>query len=154
MKIAHPARRLGVSLAGQILIVDDHPSIRSLLTLIVQRAGFVVETAADGREALAKLRQRTYSVVLLDLMMPNTNGYEVLEELRHFPRRPFVIVITAAALGFAVELDPSIVHAVIRKPFDVDLVAAVIIDCARHLSNDHADGTRPDEPLPIQDSVN
>lgn len=143
-------------MAGQILIVDDHPSIRSLLTLIVQRAGFVVETAVDGREAMAKLRERTYSVVLLDLMMPNMSGYEVLEELRHFPRRPFVIVITAAALGFSVELDPSIVHAVIRKPFDIDLVAAVVIDCARHLSNDRASEARPEglPPLHDSDSVN
>ncbi|HXG57996.1 MAG TPA: response regulator [Thermoanaerobaculia bacterium] len=141
-------------MAGQILIVDDNAAVRSLLTLLVRRAGFEVDTAEDGVEALEKLRDGTYWIVLLDLMMPRMNGYEVVEQLRRIEDRPAVIAITAA-IPSAPDLDPAVVHAVVRKPFDIELLGAVIVDCARQFAAQRGSTSRPgDGVTPLNGSVN
>lgn len=63
------------------LIVDDDEPIRIMLTAIVRQQGFAVETARDGQEAIEKLKNGRFHVVLLDLMMPRVNGYEVLRHI-------------------------------------------------------------------------
>lgn len=83
--------------AGRILVVDDTESNRDMLSRRLVRRGFEVETAEDGREALEIVRSGAFDLVLLDIMMPEVNGYEVLEEmksdenLRHIP----VVMISA-----------------------------------------------------------
>ena len=81
----------------QLLIVDDDPMIRMLLKRVAERAGIAADTAADGAEALERLRERHYRVLLLDLMMPRMSGYDVLEKIRAMPSRAAtpVIVVTA-----------------------------------------------------------
>ena len=81
-----------------LLVVDDIEDNRFALTRRLARQGYLnVATAADGRQALAVLHSKSFDLVLLDIMMPNVNGYEVLaemkgnEDLRHIP----VIVISA-----------------------------------------------------------
>jgi serine phosphatase RsbU (regulator of sigma subunit) len=82
---------------GKVLVVDDSEPNRDLLSRRLRRHGHTVETAANGREALSMLAGAEFDVVLLDVMMPEMNGYEVLErlksdrQLRHIP----VIMITA-----------------------------------------------------------
>jgi CheY-like chemotaxis protein len=79
------------------LVVDDSETNRMLLMYVLKGEGCVIEFAEDGREALDKLRQKNFDVVLLDLMMPEVDGYEVLKQmkadksLRHIP----VIVVSA-----------------------------------------------------------
>src|SRR5581483_12466013 len=73
---------------GKILIADDEAAIRSLLKIVVERAGFEAEFARDGAEAIAKLSEGDHLVLLLDLMMPNVNGYEVAQHLKTMSRRP------------------------------------------------------------------
>ncbi|MDQ6799832.1 MAG: response regulator, partial [Acidobacteriota bacterium] len=77
----------------RILVVDDDDAIRTLLLTILRRRGMVVDTAKNGAEALRKLGQCAYAVMLLDLMMPITSGWQVLEKLATFApaRRPLVI---------------------------------------------------------------
>ncbi len=65
-----------------ILIVDDHATSRLKLSMAVKQLGHSVENAADGREALDAIRARIPDLVLLDLLMPEMDGYEVLEALR------------------------------------------------------------------------
>jgi two-component system, OmpR family, alkaline phosphatase synthesis response regulator PhoP len=67
--------------ALRVLIVDDDEPIRVMLTAIVRQQGFAVETARDGEEAIEKLKKGHFNVVLLDLMMPRVNGYDVLRYL-------------------------------------------------------------------------
>ena len=81
-----------------LLVVDDIEDNRFALTRRLARQGYLnVTTAADGRQALALLHSKSFDLVLLDIMMPNVNGYEVLaemkgnEDLRHIP----VIMISA-----------------------------------------------------------
>ncbi len=113
-------------MTAQILIADDDPSIRALLKLLVEHAGYTVELACDGTETLQKIEQGSHLLVLLDLQMPRVNGFDVIEKLRAKERRPVVLVVTALSASQISRLDPQIVHGVIRKPFDVELLGAVI----------------------------
>lgn len=117
---------------GRVLVVDDEPAIRALVTKIIQRAGFPVESAIDGAEAIARLAKEDFAVVVVDLMMPNVDGHGVIAWLkeRGVPR-PAIIVISAADPNSLRQLDGSMVHSIIRKPFDIDLVADLIGAAAR-----------------------
>ena len=111
---------------SQILIADDDPGIVRLLKLLVERQGFLVDTARDGREAIEKIENGSYVLMLLDLQMPRFNGFDVIEHLREQSKRPVVLVVTALPASQLSKLDPAVVHAVIRKPFDVELLASII----------------------------
>ncbi len=112
---------------GKVLVVDDSEPNRDLLSRRLRRNGHTVETAANGREALAMLAAGDFDVVLLDVMMPEMNGYQVLERLksdralRHIP----VIMITA------IDEMESIVRCIdmgaedhLPKPFNATLLKA------------------------------
>jgi len=115
----------------RILVVDDEPAIRALVARIAQRAGFDVEVARDGVEAIAKLDSGTFGVVILDLMMPNVDGYGVIDHVRQTGgQHPAIILISAADSAAFRRLDGSIVHSVIRKPFDIDVLADLITAAA------------------------
>ena len=117
---------------SRVLVVDDDRAIRALVAKIVERAGFEVDTAADGAEALALLEERDYGVLVVDLMMPKVDGFEVVARVgRMQGRRPAVIVVTAAAESVALrKLDGSVVHSVIRKPFDINVLGDLITAAA------------------------
>src|SRR5687768_1246575 len=125
--------RPGVSLAfggaavGEpiVLAVDDEAPILGIMRLTLETAGFRVLTATTGEDAIALDREHDPDAVLLDLVLPDISGMEVLRELRH--RRPElpVVVITADVTKNQETLpDPSVEYLV--KPFEPDeLVAAV-----------------------------
>ena len=69
-------------MAKTVLIVDDEPDIRDLLAYNLTKEGFAVETAANGKEALAKLEQATVDLVVLDIMMPEMDGFETCRAIR------------------------------------------------------------------------
>jgi CheY-like chemotaxis protein len=79
----------------RILVVDDDRSTRHLIRLQLRSAGYAVETAGDGAAALARLRRRTFDLVLLDVWMPGMDGLEMLARLRDEPSQPKVVVMTA-----------------------------------------------------------
>lgn len=66
----------------RILIVEDEPNIVESLSFIFGRAGFEVETVADGSRALDRLRRQSFSALILDIMLPGTNGFDVLRTIR------------------------------------------------------------------------
>jgi len=117
---------------GRVLVVDDEPAIRALVAKIVERAGFSVDTAADGVEAVAKIDRADYAVIVLDLMMPAMSGYEFVDVLQQRAgKKPSVIVITAAAeASLTRQLDPGIVHSIVRKPFDINVLADLVTAAA------------------------
>jgi len=82
---------------SKILIVDDDAAIRTLIGTAMELAGHDVSEAEDGTQALRKLRRRRYDLVLLDIMLPGIDGYEVLESIREMPSRSDmpVVVLTA-----------------------------------------------------------
>jgi signal transduction histidine kinase len=114
---------------GRILVVDDEELNRILLATNLQESGYTVETAEDGQQALQMLRARPYDAVLLDLIMPRMDGYQVLAEMKQDAalRRTPVIVISSMD-----EMD-SIVRCIemgatdyLAKPFDPALLHARI----------------------------
>jgi DNA-binding response OmpR family regulator len=75
-------RRFGDGLTQSVLIVDDEPMARTLLRLMLVRAGFNVSEAEDGFDALEKVQINQPDIILLDVMMPGMDGFTVCEELR------------------------------------------------------------------------
>lgn len=73
----------GDNLTQSVLIVDDEPMARTLLRLMLVRAGFNVSEAEDGFDALDKVRKNRPDVILLDVMMPGMDGFSVCERLRN-----------------------------------------------------------------------
>ena len=112
----------------RVLIADDDPSIRRLLETLIRREQIGVDSASDGAEAIALLEKNEYGVILLDLMMPNVNGFGVIEWLRANPRqeKAVVFVISAYTDEAIRQVDTGIVAGVIHKPFDVSDVASLI----------------------------
>jgi len=69
-----------------ILVVDDDPTIIRLMQLNLERAGYAVDTAQNGAEALDRLRQRSYAMVITDATMPEVDGFQLVEQIRKNPR--------------------------------------------------------------------
>lgn len=114
-----------------MLVADDDQSIRQLLCTIVRRERLDVDCVADGQEAIERLQAHEYSVILLDLMMPRTDGFAVIEWLRNHPpsNKPVVLVITAYADQRFKKVDPEIVAGVLRKPFEIAELGNIVRLC-------------------------
>ena len=82
-----------------ILVVDDDPSIRDALAIMLERANYSVQTAANGRNALASVAAAAPSLILLDVMMPELNGIEVASRLRANPDTADIPIIMLTARG-------------------------------------------------------
>jgi len=109
-----------------ILVVDDEQSYRDALAVALQREGFLVETAADGPEAIERFDASRPALVLLDVMLPKISGIDVCRELRSRSRVP-IIMVTArngeidAVVGLEVGADDYV-----TKPFRLrELIARV-----------------------------
>ena len=112
---------------GRLLVVDDIEANRDLLARRLRQMGHVVETAGNGREALERMRAEAFDLVLLDVMMPEMDGLEVLEELRADDALRMIPVLMVSAVQ---EIE-SVVHCIERgatdylpKPFNVVLLKA------------------------------
>jgi DNA-binding response OmpR family regulator len=120
------------SKTGRILVVDDNESNRDMLSRRLIHEGYEVCPAANGQEALALLATEAVDLILLDVMMPEMDGYDVLKELKGDNRRRDIPVIMISALD---EID-SVVRCIERgaedylpKPFDPVLLRARIGAC-------------------------
>lgn len=111
---------------GKILIVDDDSNIRELVGLFLRNEGFDVYEASDGLEALAKLETIKADMVILDVMMPNMDGWELCSELRQYYDIPLLMLTvngetSQKVKGFQLGADDYLV-----KPFDpLELVVRV-----------------------------
>lgn len=110
----------------RVLVVDDDEAIRKLIAAILRRRSFHVDTVANGEEALRKLAEQPYNVMLLDLMMPKVDGYTVIERLREQKIEVEIVVVTAAGASQVNAIDRSRVRAVISKPFDVSQLVDIV----------------------------
>jgi DNA-binding response OmpR family regulator len=106
------------------LIVDDDPSIRDILSAILRRDGWTTQCAADGEEAIEHLKAKTYTVVVLDLMMPRIDGAGVLRFMKEQSIETPVIVVSA--VSHEQELDPQIVRVRLQKPIEIGDLRAVL----------------------------
>jgi two-component system response regulator MtrA len=111
---------------GHVLVVEDDASIREVTALGLVRAGLRVSTAVDGRQALTTWRNQEFDAIVLDVMLPGLDGYDVCREIRRSSRVP-ILMLTArtdtidVVIGLEAGADDYV-----RKPFDVpELVARV-----------------------------
>ena|SRR5688500_2440861 len=112
-----------VSGARSVLVVDDDEDIRETVADVLRDAGYTVRVAADGSEALVEMRDCAPCVVLLDLMMPRIDGWQVVEEMRRDPELaeiPVCIVSAQAALA------PATTVAVLSKPVSIEGLLRVV----------------------------
>ncbi len=110
----------------QVLLVEDDPSIREVVGLGLAAAGFRVTTCGDGREGLMRQRQEGFDVVILDVMLPSLDGFEVCREIRKESRVP-IVMLTARAdtVDIVVGLESG-ADDYVPKPFEMpELVARV-----------------------------
>src|SRR5699024_9753691 len=84
-----------VKLKPTILIVEDEPSIVMLLQYNIEKAGFLTEVANDGEEAVKKVSQVEYDLIVLDLMLPKMNGIEVCKKIRKSKNQVPILMLTA-----------------------------------------------------------
>ncbi len=83
--------------ARRVLIIDDEPSVLRVLGLLLERSGFAVASASNGREGLALIAEKGFDVVLTDIIMPELSGVDFLKELRQHDLDVPVILMTAGA---------------------------------------------------------
>jgi len=116
-------------MSQHILIVDDEPSIVLSLEFLMRREGFEVSVATDGEEALQALARRTPDLVILDIMLPKLNGFEVCQRIRADARWRGIKVLMLTAKGRDTEVAKGLgvgADAYVTKPFSTrDLVAQV-----------------------------
>jgi len=127
-----PAGAIATAPRAAILVVDDVEDNRELLRRRLERQGYRVEQASGGRAAIAAVSARPFDLVLLDVMMPDVDGYEVLEQLKTAPATRDIPVIMISALDDMA----SVVRCIERgaedylpKPFDPTLLRARVSAC-------------------------
>ena len=114
-----------------VLLVDDNDGTCTLVRALLQRE-FFVDVASDGAIALEKLQHSQYAAILLDLRMPVLDGFGVLEAIEsdELAPQPVVLVITGGDRAAVERLGAHRVHGVVRKPFDAEDLANVVVACA------------------------
>jgi two-component system response regulator MprA len=88
----------------RVLVVDDEEDVRDLVARVLEDAGYLVDVAGDGHDALARIDSARPDLIVMDLMMPHLDGWGLLRRLRAHSDRPNVVVLSAA-------LDPTRLHA-------------------------------------------
>jgi two-component system response regulator AtoC len=112
---------------ARILIVDDDESIRKVLATILDEEGYTVDTAKNGKEAIAKSRKNFYNLALIDIRLPDMEGTKLLAKLKDTRPKIRKIMITGyPSVQNAIEAVNKGADAYILKPFDVDKVLAAI----------------------------
>lgn len=100
----------------QVLLCDDDALLRAVVSDQLISLGHSVETANDGDAALAALRAKRFDLVILDFLMPKTNGLEVIEQLLSWPSRPRIVLMSAISAQSLPALGEAKVDAVLEKP--------------------------------------
>jgi len=112
------------------LVVDDDRAILDLVSRVLEREGFQVDRAIDGEQALERISNSSYQLILLDLMMPKMDGVQVLERIRRVNSQSLrKIIVTSAAAELHLGRLQGVCH-VLPKPFDITSLANHARDCA------------------------
>ena len=125
--------------APVVLVADDAPEIRSLLTLRLGALGYTVLEAADGNQTMDMVREHHPDLVILDVMMPGKNGWEVAKEMRHDARFKQIGIIVLTAIGEKINAMTSPLYgpdAYVDKPFDFKALEALIQEVIEKRKNE------------------
>ena len=112
-----------------ILIADDEPNIVAAIEFLLKQRGYEVHTAADGSEALQAIERIVPDLIVLDVMMPQTSGYEVCQAIRSRPDWRHIKVVMLSAKGRDAEVNKGMAMGAdlyVTKPFSTrDLMAKI-----------------------------
>ena len=125
-------------MAYKILVVDDEPTIVRLMEFILARQGHQMLAAVNGEEALEKIRAHKPDLVLLDIMMPRIDGYEVAQQLRADPETASlpIIMLSAKAQTEDIRRGGEVgVSAYVTKPFSPEHLVQVVTEHLQRLSS-------------------
>ncbi len=119
-----------------ILVVDDDPDLVESITMILENARFRVAKAYDGVQAWEKIKEEKPALMVLDVMMPKKNGYEVCEEIKNDPQYKDITVVLLTAVGSAVTATnythrggrTTLADEYIPKPVDLDKLLEIVKD--------------------------
>ncbi len=132
-----------------ILIADDEPNILVSLEYLMKREGYTVHLARDGQEALDVLRQVQPRLVLLDVMMPRKNGFEVCQELRADERIKTTLVLMLTAKGRDTDIAKGLgvgADAYMTKPFSTK---ELVLKVRELLASGGVGAAAPASPPPL-----
>jgi DNA-binding response OmpR family regulator len=118
-----------VSAKTTVLVVDDDPEIVTMVSLRLTKRGYNVVTATDGIEALEAARRERPALIVLDVMMPGKNGWEVVRALKQDPVTEKVKIVMLTAIGEQVNAMTSSLYgadAFIDKPFDFTVLEKTV----------------------------
>lgn len=122
------------------LVIDDDPALTTIVGRFLERDGFEVETATSGPEGLGKARSGLPDVIIVDVMMPDMNGYQVCQHLRSDPRTTRATILVLTARGQLVDKQMALqagADAHIVKPFNgktlVEEIRALLNERAKHV---------------------
>lgn len=114
----------------KILVVDDEPSIQKAIAEALRMEDFVVFTAADGEQAMELVKQNKPDLILLDLILPGKNGFEVLKEIKSFGEFSKIPIIILSNLGDEEEIRQGMrmgaADYLIKADYDLHEVVAII----------------------------
>ena len=116
-----------------VLLAEDEPNIVESLTFLLERAGFKIEVASDGRQALDTALEQQHAVLVLDLMLPELDGYEVLRRLRADPRGEKLPVLMLTAKGQRIDRETALecgADLFMTKPFANSEITAAVVELA------------------------
>src|SRR3984957_6353171 len=132
--VRHNSGETSLPVAGAVLIIDDEAVIRESLETLLELEGYAVQSAATGEEGLARIGERTFDLLLLDLALPDRNGIDLLAELHNQAPQIAVIMITAyGTVENAVRAMQAGATNFVQKPWDNEkLLADVRAAVARH----------------------
>jgi len=112
---------------NRILIVDDEPNIVGSLDFVLKKEGYDVSIAEDGDQALTMIRGSKPNLLILDVMMPKKNGYDVCREVKSDPALRDIYVLISTAKGQEADLEQGLAQGAdefITKPFSPMMIAA------------------------------
>lgn len=114
----------------RVLLVDDHPRLMNFVRLGLKFSGFEVITASSGQEGLDQVRSGSPEIILLDIRMPDMNGFEVLRQIRQFSLIP--VIAYSATPEYSIPALEAGADAFLAKPFDIGQLVELIGKLSDH----------------------
>jgi DNA-binding response OmpR family regulator len=115
----------------KVLIVDDEPNIVVALEFLLEREGFTVRKAYDGQQAIAEAQRFVPDIMVLDVMMPGMDGFEVARQIRNTPALEYTKIVFLTAKGTQRDKETGYAHGAeyyLIKPFDNEVFVQTVLE--------------------------
>ncbi len=145
-----------MSQTKRVLIVDDEPNVATMLSVALEKLGkdYIFEIAHSGPEALAKVEQREYALLITDYNMPELNGLDLAQAVRKISAGTQVILMTAYGTNrFRNAIDHFELDGYIDKPFTADQIRQIVKNAVERTSQAQAEQQAHSDPQPLEEAA-